>query len=408
MREVVIVDMARSAVGKIGGTIKDVLPIDLLSQVAGAVVERNKAKVKPDQYDYVLIGQVKQNTLSANIARNLALEIGLPEEVPAACVTIACGSGLLSMLEGCEFISNGFADVVLAGGVECMSNSEFFLTYKTNQAFGTGAVSLLDAIVAGGPGGAPVERYGNIPMGITAENLVDIHHISREEQDEFGFRSQTLALKAIANGDFKAEIVPVKYTKADGSTGIFEVDEYPRKTTLEAMAKLKPVFKKDGSVTAANSSGRNDGASVALLMSMEKAKELGIKPRAKFVAGGVAGVDPTLMGRGPVPATRIAMEKAGLTLKDMDVIELNEAFAGQSLAVYREYQEQWGVSREWIDERTNLWGGAIAIGHPLGGSGAIITTKLLYGMERLGSKYGLSTMCCGGGIGVAGIIERLD
>jgi acetyl-CoA C-acetyltransferase len=408
MREVVIVDMARSAVGKIGGTIKDVLPIDLLSQVAGAVVERNKAKVKPSQYDYVLIGQVKQNTHSANIARNMALKIGLPEEVPAACVTIACGSGLLSMLEGCEFISNGFADVVLAGGVECMSNSEFFLTYKTNQAFGTGAVSLLDAIVAGGPGGAPVERYGNIPMGMTAENLVDIHHISREEQDEFALRSQTLALKAIANGDFKAEIVPVKYTKADGSTGIYQVDEYPRATSMEAMAKLKPVFKKDGSVTAANSSGRNDGAGVALLMSREKADELGIKPRAKFVAGGVAGVDPTIMGRGPVPSTEIAMKRAGLTLKDMDVIELNEAFAGQSLAVYREYQEQWGVSREWIDERTNLWGGAIAIGHPLGGSGAIITTKLLYGMERLGSKYGLSTMCCGGGIGVAGIIERLD
>jgi len=351
---------------------------------------------------------VKQNTNSANIARNMALKIGLPEEVPAACVTIACGSGLLSMIEGCEFISNGFADVILAGGVESMSSSEFFLTYGTNQAFGTGAVNLLDSVVAGGPGGAPVERYGNIPMGMTAENLVDIHHISREEQDEFSLRSQTLALKAIANGDFKAEIVPVKYEKADGSIGVFQVDEYPRATTMEAMAKLKPVFKKDGTVTAANSSGRNDGASVALLMSREKAEELGIKPRARFVAGGVAGVDPTIMGRGPVPATQIAMDKAGLTLKDMDVIELNEAFAGQSLAVYREYQEQWGVSREWIDERTNLWGGAIAIGHPLGGSGAIITTKLLYGMERLGSKYGLSTMCCGGGIGVAGIIERLD
>jgi acetyl-CoA acetyltransferase (EC 2.3.1.9) len=177
---------------------------------------------------------------------------------------------------------------------------------------------------------------------------------------------------------------------------------------MEALGKLKPAFKKDGTVTAGNSSGRNDGAAVALIMSREKAEELGIKPRARFVSAGVAGVNPTIMGRGPVPATKIAMDKAGLKLKNMDVVELNEAFAGQSLAVYREWQDMWDVSREWLDQHVNLWGGAIAIGHPLGGSGAIITTKLLYGLERTGGRYGLSTMCCGGGIGVAGIIERLD
>jgi len=408
MREVVIVDMARSAVGKHGGTIKDVPAVELLAQVASAVVERNKAKVKPEQYDYVIFGQVKQNTASANIARNVALKIGLPEDVPAACVTIACGSGLLSIEEGAEFIGNGFVDVVLAGGVESMSGGEYFLSYKSNQAFGTGPVQVLDSIVAGGPGAAPVERYGNIPMGITAENLVDMFQISREEQDEFGLRSQELALKAIAGGDFRAEIIPIKYTKADGSPGIFDTDEYPRSTTMEALGKLKPAFKKDGTVTAGNSSGRNDGAAVALIMSREKAEELGIKPRARFVSAGVAGVNPTIMGRGPVPATKIAMDKAGLKLKNMDVVELNEAFAGQSLAVYREWQDMWDVSREWLDQHVNLWGGAIAIGHPLGGSGAIITTKLLYGLERTGGRYGLSTMCCGGGIGVAGIIERLD
>lgn len=408
MREVVIVDMARSAVGKHGGTIKDVPAVELLAQVASAVVERNKAKVKPEQYDYVIFGQVKQNTASPNIARNVALKIGLPEDVPAACVTIACGSGLLSIEEGAEFIGNGFADVVLAGGVESMSGGEYFLSYKSNQVFGTGPVQVLDSIVAGGPGAAPVERYGNIPMGITAENLVDMFQISREEQDEFGLRSQELALKAIAGGDFKAEIIPIKYTKADGSLGIFDTDEYPRSTTMEALGKLKPAFKKDGTVTAGNSSGRNDGAAVALIMSREKAEELGIKPRARFVSAGVAGVNPTIMGRGPVPATKIAMDKAGLKLKNMDAVELNEAFAGQSLAVYREWQDMWGVSREWLDQHVNLWGGAIAIGHPLGGSGAIITTKLLYGLERTGGRYGLSTMCCGGGIGVAGIIERLD
>lgn len=408
MKEVVIVDMARSAVGKMGGALKDVRPIELLSQVATAVVERNQAKVKKDMYDYVIMGQVKQNSECANIARNLVLRIGLPEETPATCVTIACGSGLLSIEEGAEMIKNGFADIILAGGVETMSGGEYFLSYKSNQAFGNTNVSLLDAILAGGPGAAPVERYGNIPMGNTAENLVDIHNISREEQDKFGFRSQTLALKSIAAGDFKAEIIPIKYPKADGSIGIFDTDEGPRKPDMESMSKLKPVFKKDGSVTAANSSTRNDGAGVALIMSREKADELGIKPRARFVAAGIAGVDPSIMGRGPVPATKIAMDKAGLTLKDMDVVELNEAFAGQSLAVYREWEKNWGIDSEWEEKHINPWGGAIAIGHPLGGSGCIITTKLLYGLERTGGKYGLSTMCCGGGIGAAGIIEILD
>jgi len=408
MREVVIVDMARSAVGKMGGALKNVRPIELLSQVATAVVERNKGKVKKDMYDYVIMGQVKQNSECANIARNLVLRIGLPEETPATCVTIACGSGLLSIEEGVEMIRNGFADVILAGGVETMSGGEYFLSYQSNQAFGNNNVTLLDAILAGGAGGAPTERYGNIPMGNTAENLVDIHNISREEQDKFGFRSQTLALQSIAAGDFKKEIIPIKYPKADGSIGIFDTDEGPRKPDMESMSKLKPVFKKDGSVTAANSSTRNDGAGVALIMSREKADELGIKPRARFVAAGIAGVDPSIMGRGPVPATKIAMEKAGLTLKDMDAVELNEAFAGQSLAVYREWEKDWGIDFEWEDKHINPWGGAIAIGHPLGGSGCIITTKLLYGLERTGGKYGLSTMCCGGGIGAAGIIEILD
>ena len=408
MREVVIVDMARSAVGKHGGTIKDVRAIDLLSQVATAVVERNKAKVKPEMYDYVVIGQVKQNSECANIARHLVLKIGLPEETPGTSVTIACGSGLLSIEEGVEFIKNGFADVVLAGGVESMSGGEYFLSGKSNQAFGNNPVTIYDTIISGGPGAAPVERYGNIPMGLTAENLVVKHNITREEQDQFAFRSQTLALKAIANGDFKAEIIPIKYKKADGTIGIFDTDEFPRKPDMESMAKLKPVFKKDGTVTAASSSGRNDGAAIALIMSREKADELGIKPRARFVSAGIAGVDPSIMGRGPVPATKIALDKAGITLNQLDAIELNEAFAGQSLACYREWEQDWGIDSEWEDKHINLWGGAIAIGHPLGASGAIITTKLLYGLERIGGKYGLSTMCCGGGIGAAGIIERLD
>ncbi len=408
MREVVIIDMARSAVGKHGGTIKDVSPIELVAQVAGALVDRNKDKIRPGDYDFVFLGQVKQNASCANIARNLALKIGLPQTVPGISVTIACGSGLQSMIEGYEFVKNGFADVVLAGGVESMSGGEYFLSYGDNHGFGNGDVILKDSITAGGPGAVPVERYGNIPMGITAENLVSIHQISRAEQDLFGFRSQELALQAVARGDFQAEIVPITYRTADESKGVFQEDEYPRRTSLEALAQLKPAFKKDGTVTAGNSSGRNDGAAAALIMSREKADELGVKARARFIAAGLAGVDPTIMGRGPVPAARIALAKAGLSLKDMDLIELNEAFAGQSIAVLREWEAEYGIDQEWWDKHLNLWGGAIAMGHPLGASGAIITTKLLYGLERIGGRYGLSTMCCGGGIGVAGIIERLD
>lgn len=409
MREVVIVDMARSAIGRHGGTIKDVPFLDLLGQTAKAVVDRNEKKISPAMYDYVIMGHVKQNAIVANTARNLVLAMGLPEEIPAFSDTIACASGMLSIMEGYEFIKNGFADVVLAGGVEWMSGGEFFLSDKDNHAFGNGDVKLLDSLIAGGPGAAPVERYGSIPMGITAENLVEIHGISRQEQDLFSLRSQSLAVKAVANGDFKTEIVPIRYRKPDGTVGVFDVDEFPRKdTTLEGLAKLKPVFKKDGTVTAGSSSGRNDGAAVALIMSRERADALGVTSRARILACGVAGVDPRIMGRGPVPSTQVALKKAGLTLVDMDLIELNEAFAGQSLACLAEWKELYGVRDEWFDEHVNLWGGAIALGHPLGASGCLITTKLLHGLERTGKRYGLATLCCAGGIGGAMIIERLD
>ncbi len=409
MREVVIVDMARSAIGRHGGTIKNVPFWDLLGQTARAVVERNKPSVSPESYDYVIMGHVKQNTIRANTARNVALMIGLPEEVPAFSDTIACASGMLSVMEGYEFIKNGFADVILAGGVEWMSGGEYFLSDAANQAFGNGDVTLKDSITAGGPGAAPVERYGNVPMGITAENLVELHNIPREEQDRFSLRSQELALAAIARGDFKREIVPIRYRRSDGTEEVFEVDEFPKAgTTMEVLGKLKTVFKKDGTVTAGSSSGRNDGAAVALIMSREKADELGATPRARILACGTAGCDPSIMGRGPVPSTAIAMKKSGFVLTDMDLVELNEAFAGQSLAVKREWKEMYGMTEEWFEEHVNLWGGAIALGHPLGASGCIITTKLLHALERTGTRLGLATLCCGGGIGGAIIIERLE
>ena len=407
MQEVVIVDMARSPIGRHGGTIRDVPFMDLLGQTAKAIVERNASKIKPEAYDYVIMGHLKQSTLAANTARNLVFSLGLPEETPAFTDTIACASGMLSMMEGYEFIKNGFADVVLAGGVEWMSGGEFFLSDNDNQAFGNGDVSLRDSITTGGPGAAPAERYGYLPMGLTAENLVEMHGISREEQDAFSLRSQRLAARAIDRGDFKAEIVPIRYKKEDGTEGIFAVDEFPRRdTTMEGLSRLKPVFKEGGTVTAGSSSGRNDGAAIAIIMSRRKATELGVRPRARIIACGTAGVNPAIMGRGPVPATAIALKKAGLKFTDMDLVELNEAFAGQSLAVIREWKTMYGVNDEWFDQKMNLWGGAIALGHPLGASGCIITTKLLYGLERKGCRYGLATLCCAGGIGAAMIIER--
>ena len=407
MQEAVIVDMARSAIGRHGGTIKDVPFMDLLGQTARAVVQRNAEKIKPEVYDYVIMGHVKQNTIAANTARNLVFAIGLPEETPAFTDTIACASGMLSVMEGYEFIKNGFADVILAGGVEWMSGGEFFLSDTDNHAFGNGDVKLRDSITTGGPGAAPEERYGYIPMGLTAENLVDMHGISREEQDAFSLRSQRLAVAAIDRGDFKAEIVPIRYGKADQTEGVFNIDEFPKRdTTMEGLSKLKPVFKKDGTVTAGSSSGRNDGAAVAIIMSRRKADKLGVTPRARIVACGTAGVNPSIMGRGPVPSTAIALKKAGLKFTDMDLVELNEAFAGQSLAVMREWKKMYGVGDEWFDKKMNLWGGAIALGHPLGASGCIIITKLLYGLERTKGRYGLATLCCGGGIGGAMIIER--
>jgi acetyl-CoA C-acetyltransferase len=330
---------------------------------------------------------------------------GLPESVPAYTVHRQCGSGLQAIMDASQMIRAGEAEIVIAGGTENMSRSVYFLR-NARHGLGTGDHPIEDSLIQGGPGAVPVELYGQQPMGITAENLADRYRIPREEQDAFAFSSQTKADRAIREGRFRAQILPVAVTAPDGTTRRFDTDEHPRMTTPEKLAALPPAFKKGGSVTAGNSSGRNDGAAALLVMSAGKARTLGIKPMGRVLATAASGCDPAIMGIGPVESTRIALARAKLSLADLDVIELNEAFAAQSLAVVRDWQAS-GIEREALMDKLNPNGGAIAMGHPLGCTGAALTVKCLYELERVTAhRYGLITMCCAGGLGVAMIVEK--
>lgn len=397
MEEVVIVSAVRTAVGKLGGTLKDVLPEDLAKTVM--VEALNRAGIRKDQVDEVILGHAKQSSDNPNIARLAALKAELPIETPAYTVHRQCGSGLQAVLSGAHQIALGLGHTVLAGGVESMSTAPYYIR---NARFGAvaGNTLLLDPNTESQPRSQPAEVYGELTMGMTAENLAVKYGISRQEQDEFALLSQERAQEAIAAGRFKEEIVPVHVPQKKKDPIVFDTDEHPRKTSLEELAKLKPVFKKDGTVTAGNASGRNDGASALVLMSKRRAEELGLKPLARIVSEGVAGVSPDIMGIGPVPATKIALSRAGLTLQDIDLIELNEAFAAQSLAVLKE----WGIGTD----KVNVNGGAIALGHPIGNSGARILVTLLHEMKRRGSRYGLATLCIAGGLGIAAIVENLS
>ena len=353
MEEVVIVSAVRTAVGKLGGTLKDVLPEDLAKTVIEEAIRR--AEIRKDQVDEVILGHAKQSADNPNIARLASLKAGLPIETPAYTVHRQCASGLQAVLNGAHQIALGLSEIVVAGGVESMSTAPYYIR---NARFGVyaGNTLLLDPNTESQPRSQPAEIYGELTMGMTAENLAVKYGISRQEQDEFALLSQQRAHEAIAAGRFKEEIVPVYVPQKKQDPIVFDTDEHPRKTSLEELARLKPVFKQDGTVTAGNSSGRNDGASALMLMAKRRAEELGLKPLARLVSEGVAGVSPDIMGIGPVPATRIALSRAGLSLRDIDLIELNEAFAAQSLAVLKE----WGIGTE----RVNVNGGAIALGHP--------------------------------------------
>lgn len=392
-REVVLVGACRTPVGTFGGTLKDTPAVELAKIVIAEAVKR--AGIKGEQVDEVIFGCVLQAAQGQNVARQAMIKAGLPIETTAFTINKVCGSGLRAVSLAAQIIKAGDADIIVAGGTENMSMAPFALE-KARYGYRMNNGTLVDVMIKDGLW----EAFNGYHMGITAENVNELYGITREEQDEFGFRSQERAAAAIASGRFKDEIVPVVIPGKKGDI-VFDTDEHPRQTTLEKMAALKPAFKKDGSVTAGNASGINDSAAAVVVMSKEKADELGIKPMARVISYASGGVDPKIMGVGPVPATRKALEKAGLTIDDIDLIEANEAFAAQSIAVGRELG--------WADkmDKVNVNGGAIAIGHPIGASGCRILVTLLYEMQKRESKYGLATLCIGGGMGTAMIVERL-
>jgi acetyl-CoA C-acetyltransferase len=395
MKSVVITSAVRTPVGNIGGVFRDILAVELARTVLEEVVKRSG--IEKSIVDEIILGQAKQSTDAPNIARVAALEGGFPEEVPAYTVHRQCSSGLQAILNAAWQIQAGYGDVIVAGGVESMSTAPYYLR-NARYGYKSGNGELLDPNTESQPKSQPEDMYGSFTMGMTAENLADKYRISRQEQDEFAYASHVRAIAAVDAGRFKEEIVPVRVGR--GETALVDTDEGPRRdTSLEKMARLKPVFKAGGTVTAGNSSTRNDGAAAVVVMSEEKAAELGIRPIARFVAAGIAGVNPTIMGIGPVPATRKALERSGLSMDDIGLIELNEAFAAQSLAVVGEL----GVNRDIL----NVNGGAIALGHPLGCSGTRISVTLIHEMLRRNTRYGLATICVAGGLGVSTIFENL-
>lgn len=391
MREVVVVSAVRTAIGNYLGALSNTKATDL-----GAIVIKEalrRANVKGEQVDEVIMGNVLQAGLGQGPARQAAVGAGLPNEVPAMTINKLCGSGLKAVHLASQAIQVGEADIVVAGGMENMSMAPYLLM-QGRSGYRMGDGKLVDSMINDGL----QDAFYNYHMGITAENIAEKYGLSREEQDEFAAWSQQKAEAAHNKDIFKDEIVPVEIPKRKGDPIIFDTDEFPRAgVTVEGLAKLKPAFKKDGTVTAANASGLNDGAAALVLMSREKANELGIKPIATLVANGVAGVDPQIMGIGPIPATEKAFEKSGLTMADMDIVEANEAFAAQALAV--------GKGLNIPNEKLNPNGGAIALGHPIGASGARILVTLLYEMKRRQSNYGLATLCIGGGQGAASIVK---
>ena len=392
MREVVIVSAARTPIGSFNGSLAPFSAPELGAIAIRAAVER--AGIKPEQVDEVIMGNVLQAGLGQNPARQAAIKAGLPVETPSLTINKVCGSGLKAVNLAAQAILAGDADIIVAGGMESMTNAPFVLD-KARWGYRMGDGKFIDVMIKDGLWDA----FNNYHMGITAENVAEQYGLTREAQDEAAAASQQKAVAAIEAGAFKEEIVPVVIKGKKGDT-VFDTDEYPRAgTTAEALAKLKPAFKKDGTVTAGNASGINDGGSAVVVMSRDKADELGLKPLAKIIGYGSGGVDPSVMGLGPVPATKQALKKAGITVEALDLIEANEAFAAQWLAV--------GKELGFDASKINVNGGAIALGHPIGASGNRILVSLLYAMQKRGAKRGLATLCIGGGQGAATIVELL-
>lgn len=392
MTKAVIVSATRTAIGSFNGALTSVGAIDLGKIVIEEALKR--ASLETGVVNEVIMGNVLQAGLGQNPARQAALRANIPGSVPAFTVNKVCGSGLKSVALAAQSILAGDNDIVVAGGMENMSQAPYLLNSKVRWGLKMGNAELYDTMVNDGLTCATNHYH----MGITAENIAEQYGISRQEQDELALRSQQLATQAINNGEFVDEIVPVTISSRKGEI-IFKQDEYPKaESSIEGLAKLRPAFKKEGTVTAGNASGINDGAAALVVMSETKAKELGLKPLATIRSYASGGVDPSVMGLGPVPATKLALQKASLQLSDIDLIEANEAFAAQFLGVGRELNFDM--------DKTNIHGGAIALGHPIGASGARILVTLLYSMIHHNKQLGLATLCIGGGQGAAVIIER--
>lgn len=404
MENCYIISAARTAVGKYLGSLKTV-PSELLAkEVIQAAIER--AGLEKEDVDLTVLGQVDINAEARNVARVATLLAGLPEETPAYTVDLQCGSGMQAVRCAIAEIQNGSAEIVLAGGTENMSRNLYYLPPSVRyEGFRAGTKSVYDSFARGAERVQPPALYPNLNMGLTAENIAERFHITREEQDSFAYDSQKKAIAAIDSGKFKDEIIP--YTVEEKKTSfVFDTDEFPRRDiTLEKLASLKPAFKKDGTVTAGNASGMNDGASAVIVMSESKMKELGKKPMARIIAHKVVGCDPAIMGIGPVEAVRGVLKQAGLQLEDIDLFELNEAFAAQSLGVLKELGMSPGTK---LYERVNVNGGAVALGHALGNSGTRILTTLMYELKRRNGRYGIATLCIGGGEGIAMLIENME
>lgn len=397
-KAVYVVDIARTAVGKFGGTLASVRPDDLAATVIKSLLERNP-KIPVEQIDEVILGAANQaGEDNRNVARMASLLAGLPVEIPGYTVNRLCASGLQSMMNGAMAIASGMADIIIAGGTESMTRAPFVMA-KSNNAWERN-VEIYDTTIGWRFTNKQLAKmYHPYSMGETAENVAEKFGISREAQDIFAYETQLKWKEAQANGLFSNEIIPVIIPQKKGENIIFQVDEHPRLSTVEVLSTLKPAFRDGGSVTAGNSSGINDGAAACILVSEEKLKELGLTPMARIAGIGAAGVDPAIMGIGPVPATRKALKNAGLSVSDLHVAELNEAFAAQVLASMNEL----GINREIV----NPQGGSIAIGHPLGASGTRISATLLHNMNRNKDlKYGLATMCIGVGQGCAIVFEN--
>lgn len=393
MKDVVIVGAARTAIGSYGGSLKGVSARELGKIVIKEAIKR--AGIQPEQVEEVIMGDVLQGGLGQNVARQMTLDAGIPKEVPAMTINKVCGSGLRAVELAAQIIKAGDADIIVAGGAENMSATAYAMpAARWGQRMGN--TNMVDMMVNDGLWDA----FNGYHMGITAENVAEKWGLTREELDEFALASQQKAEAAIKAGRFKDEIVPVEIPQRKGDPIVFDTDEYVKMgATIEKMAKLKPAFKKDGVVTAANASGINDSGAAVVVMSADKAEELGLKPLVKIVSYASAGVDPSIMGVGPVPASQKALEKADMTIADMDLYEANEAFAAQSLAV--------GKELGFDTEKLNVNGGAIALGHPIGASGCRILITLIYEMlKREGAKKGLATLCIGGGMGTALIVEK--